>query len=66
MEINELLNYQWSSMMPEFTILLTAVTLSLLDLFMPKNRDRAILVWFALAGIAMAIVFLIFQLDDGV
>ncbi len=66
MEINELLNYQWSSMMPEFTILLTAVALSLLDLFMPKNRDRAILVWFALAGIAMAIVFLIFQLDDGV
>lgn len=66
MEINELLNYQWSSMMPEFTILLTAVALSLLDLFMPKNRDRAILIWFALAGIALAIVFLIFQLDDGV
>lgn len=53
-------------MMPEFTILLTAVVLSLLDLFMPKKRDRAILIWFALAGIAMAIVFLIFQLDDGV
>ncbi|MCA0170472.1 NADH-quinone oxidoreductase subunit NuoN [Bacillus sp. RAR_GA_16] len=66
MEINQLLDYQWSSMMPEFTILLTAVVLSLLDLFMPKKRDRAILIWFALAGIAMAIVFLIFQLDDGV
>ncbi|WP_226654556.1 NADH-quinone oxidoreductase subunit NuoN [Pseudalkalibacillus hwajinpoensis] len=66
MEINHLLDYQWSSMMPEFTILLTAVALSLVDLFMPKKRDRAILIWFSLAGIALAIIFLIFQLDGGV
>ncbi|MGG1687011.1 NADH-quinone oxidoreductase subunit NuoN [Pseudalkalibacillus sp. NRS-1564] len=66
MDIDTLLAYQWSSMMPEFTILVTAVALSLIDLFMDKKRDRSILVWLAIVGIALAIVFLIFQFDNGV
>ncbi|MGA9287267.1 MAG: NADH-quinone oxidoreductase subunit NuoN [Anaerobacillus sp.] len=64
MDIHTLLQYEWSSMMPEFIILLTAVALSLIDLFLDKKRDRSLLVWLALAGIALAIVFLALQFDD--
>ncbi|MDP4551575.1 NADH-quinone oxidoreductase subunit NuoN [Alkalihalobacillus macyae] len=66
MDMETLLQYEWNSMWPEFTILLTAVALSLIDLFMNKKKDRSLLIWLALAGIAVAIVCLVLQFDDGV
>ncbi|WP_347548419.1 NADH-quinone oxidoreductase subunit NuoN [Pseudalkalibacillus hwajinpoensis] len=66
MNMDTLLQYQWGSMMPEFTILLTAIALSLLDLFMKRERDRTLLAWLSLAGIGTAIVCLVLQFDNGV
>jgi NADH-quinone oxidoreductase subunit N len=58
MSLDQLLEFKWSIMTPEFIILGVATLLSLLDLFMPKSMDRKILGWIAVAGVAAATVSL--------
>jgi NADH-quinone oxidoreductase subunit N len=56
MDLQTLLEFNWSAMTPEFIILGVAVLLTLLDLFMPSKLDRRILGWLGIAGIFAAIV----------
>jgi NADH-quinone oxidoreductase subunit N len=44
---------------PELAILITAVLLSLIDLFMPRNVSRTVLAWLSLAGIAVSALFVV-------
>ncbi|MFS0862951.1 NADH-quinone oxidoreductase subunit NuoN [Fredinandcohnia sp. 179-A 10B2 NHS] len=57
MDIDTLLSYEWGVMAPEFIILGVATLLSLLDLFMGKDKDRKPLAWVGIAGIIAAIAF---------
>ncbi|MCA0989015.1 NADH-quinone oxidoreductase subunit NuoN [Guptibacillus algicola] len=66
MDMSTLMQFNWGSMMPEFIILITAVALSLIDLFMNKKKDRTMLVWIALTGVGLALIFLFLQFDNGV
>jgi NADH-quinone oxidoreductase subunit N len=66
MELEQLLEFKWSIMTPEFIILGVATLLSLLDLFMPKHMDRKILGWIAVAGVAAATVSLAGLIDEPV
>jgi NADH-quinone oxidoreductase subunit N len=59
MDLETLLQYKWGIMTPEFVVLGVATILSLIDLFMPKGRDRRSLGWFAFAGVVVAILSLI-------
>jgi NADH-quinone oxidoreductase subunit N len=59
MEMETLLKYEWGVMMPEFIILGVATILSLIDLFMPKDRNRRPLALFALTGVFVAFVSLL-------
>lgn len=45
---------------PELTIVITAVILSLLDLFMPKQISRTILAWLSIIGIAISTLFVVY------
>ncbi|WP_126428834.1 NADH-quinone oxidoreductase subunit NuoN [Brevibacillus marinus] len=54
MEVKDIFSYDWSYLLPEFIILGLATLLSLLDLFMGKQANRAILGWLALAGVVVA------------
>ncbi|OEH93329.1 NADH-quinone oxidoreductase subunit NuoN [Bacillus solimangrovi] len=66
MDLETLLSYQWGAMAPEFVILGVATLLSLLDLFMSKDKDRKKLAWVGLGGIIIALIFLLGQLNDPV
>jgi NADH-quinone oxidoreductase subunit N len=66
MSLEQLLEFKWSIMTPEFIILGVATILSLLDLFMPKKMDRKILGWIGVAGIAAATVSLAGLIDEPV
>lgn len=66
MDLETLLSYPWSAMAPEFTILIVATLLSLLDLFMKKKTDRNILGWIAIGGVAVALIFLTRQIGGDV
>jgi NADH-quinone oxidoreductase subunit N len=44
---------------PELTLVITAVILSLVDLFMPRSASRTILGWLALSGLAVSAAFVI-------
>ncbi|CAG9606658.1 NADH-quinone oxidoreductase subunit NuoN [Pseudoneobacillus rhizosphaerae] len=66
MELEQLLDFKWSIMTPEFIILGVATLLSILDLFMPKSMDRKILGWIGVAGIAAATVSLAGFIDEPV
>ncbi|UOE93926.1 NADH-quinone oxidoreductase subunit NuoN [Alkalihalobacillus sp. LMS39] len=66
MDLETLLSYPWQIMAPEFTILIVATLLSLLDLFLKDKVDRRYLAWFGLAGILIALFFLINQLGEPV
>lgn len=59
MDFETLLSYEWGVMMPEFIILGVAVALSLIDLFMPENRNRQLLGLFAFVGVAVSFVSLL-------
>ncbi|MGG3999156.1 NADH-quinone oxidoreductase subunit NuoN [Anoxybacillus kestanbolensis] len=59
MDFETLLSYQWGVMMPEFIILGVAVALSLIDLFMPEDRNRRLLGLFAFVGVAVSFVSLL-------
>lgn len=54
-----LAQYDWSVMVPEFTILGVATLLSLLDLVMGRKSDRRILAWIGLIGIIVAGYFVV-------
>lgn len=64
MDLETLLSFPWGIMAPEFTIVITATILSLIDLFMAKKADRKPLVWLAIAGIVIALMFLFGQMDQ--
>ncbi|WP_077619888.1 NADH-quinone oxidoreductase subunit NuoN [Bacillus sinesaloumensis] len=57
MDIETLLSFNWGVMAPEFIILGVATLLSLLDLFMGKDKDRRLLGWIGIVGILIAIGF---------
>ncbi|RAK20425.1 NADH dehydrogenase subunit N [Anoxybacillus vitaminiphilus] len=59
MDLKTLLQYEWGIMTPEFTILGVATILSLIDLFMPDEKDRRLLGWFAFAGVIVALISLV-------
>jgi NADH-quinone oxidoreductase subunit N len=44
---------------PELTLVIFAVVLSLVDLFMPKTANRAVLGWLSLAGLVLSAGFVI-------
>ena len=58
MSLEELQSFNWSIMTPEFIIVGVAALLTLLDLFMPKNKDRRILGWIAFAAVIAAMISL--------
>ncbi|WP_078556108.1 NADH-quinone oxidoreductase subunit NuoN [Bacillus alkalicellulosilyticus] len=66
MDLETLLSFPWGIMAPEFTILIVATVLSLLDLFLKEKIDRKLLGWLALGGILVALVFLVRQLGSPV
>ena len=66
MDIETLLSFDWGVMMPEFIILGVATFMTLLDLFMPKGKNRKILGWIGFVGILLAIVSLLGLLDRDV
>lgn len=54
------MNMDWndlSKMAPELTIFLTAVALSLMDLFLPRTFNRRMLAWWAVLGVGIAFLF---------
>ena len=59
MDMDTLLSFNWSLMMPEFIILAAAVLLSILDLVMPKEVGRRILGWFAFVSVLLALVMVV-------
>ncbi|WHY72193.1 NADH-quinone oxidoreductase subunit NuoN [Fictibacillus enclensis] len=61
MDLQTLTSMNWGIMAPEFTVLGTALLLSLLDLFMPRQKSRRILGILSAAGIVLASVFLFLQ-----
>jgi NADH-quinone oxidoreductase subunit N len=63
MNLETLLSYEWSVMAPEFIILGVATLLSIIDLFMGKDKDRKPLAWLGIAGIVLAIFSLVGLLD---
>ncbi|MGG5255170.1 NADH-quinone oxidoreductase subunit NuoN [Neobacillus sp. SM06] len=66
MDIATLLSFKWNIMAPEFIILIIATVIMLIDMFMPKNRDRRILGWVAIAAVLAAMVSLAGLVNTGV
>ncbi|MGM7703051.1 NADH-quinone oxidoreductase subunit NuoN [Pseudalkalibacillus sp. Hm43] len=64
MTLEKLLSYDWGIMAPEFTILIVATLLSLIDLFMPAKASRKPLALLGLLGVVVAIVFAVFQIGE--
>ncbi|MBH0164380.1 NADH-quinone oxidoreductase subunit NuoN [Fictibacillus sp. 7GRE50] len=63
MDLDTLLSFRWSVMLPEFIILGVATLLSVIDLFMKKESSRKPLAWLAGAGILAALITIFMQLD---
>lgn len=61
-----LAQYDWSVMAPEFTILIIATLVSVIDLFAPKNMDRRFLAWFGILGSLLAGWFVMQNVGMGV
>jgi NADH-quinone oxidoreductase subunit N len=62
MDLETVLSYPWSIMAPEFTILIVATLLSIIDLFMKDKTNRNILGWLAFAGVIVALFFTVRQI----
>jgi len=58
MDLDQLLQYQWNAMLPEFIILGVAVLLSVLDLFWKKQKP-SVIGWLGFIGIIAATISLI-------
>jgi NADH-quinone oxidoreductase subunit N len=52
-----------ATLAPELTLIITAILLSLIDLFLPKETKRHSLAFMALVGIAISIVFVVRSLN---
>ncbi|MFD0695514.1 NADH-quinone oxidoreductase subunit N [Paenibacillus sp. GCM10027628] len=52
-----------SHLLPELSLIATAIILSLLDLIMPGRTNRAIIGWLSLVGIIISAVFVVLQLN---
>ncbi|MFC5451422.1 NADH-quinone oxidoreductase subunit N [Paenibacillus aestuarii] len=50
-------------LLPELTLVVTAIVLSLLDLLMPRRVDRSLIGWLSLIGLAVSAMFVVFQLN---
>lgn len=59
MDVQDIFTYNWSYLLPEFIILGFATALSLLDTFMGKRINRALIGWLAVAGVVVAAVFVV-------
>lgn len=58
MDWQTLISYDWGKTAPEMTIFITAVVISLLDLFLPRRLERSrMLSWLGLAGVILALIF---------
>lgn len=57
--MENILDWPWGLMAPEFTILATATLLSLIDLFMPRQANRSFLPYLGMIGIAVAGFFVV-------
>jgi NADH-quinone oxidoreductase subunit N len=66
MDLETLTSFKWGIMAPEFIILGVATLLSLLDLFMGKERDRKPLAWIGIGGIIIAIGFTVSMIGNDV
>ncbi|MCC3356215.1 NADH-quinone oxidoreductase subunit NuoN [Bacillus sp. REN16] len=66
MDTETLLSFEWGAMAPEFIILGVATLLSLLDLFLGKDKDRRLLGWIGIAGILVAIGFTVSLIGNDV
>jgi len=66
MDTETLLSFDWGVMAPEFIILGVATLLSLLDLFMGKDKDRRPLGWIGIVGILVAIGFTVSLIGNDV
>lgn len=66
MDLETFLSYQWGAMLPEFIILGVATLLSLIDLFMGKDKDRKPLAWIGIGGIVLAIISLVGMIGNDV
>nr|WP_157338049.1 NADH-quinone oxidoreductase subunit N [Paenibacillus lutrae] len=50
-------------LLPEITLVVTAVLLTVIDLLLPKKIDRRLIGWLSLAGIAVSTGFVIMQMN---
>ncbi|HEX6922216.1 MAG TPA: NADH-quinone oxidoreductase subunit NuoN [Bacillales bacterium] len=66
MDLETIRSFHWGIMAPEFTIFITAVVLSLMDLFFGRNFNRRLFAWWGLAGVAAAFVFCITEIGSPV
>ncbi|MFS0821365.1 NADH-quinone oxidoreductase subunit NuoN [Bacillus sp. 1P02SD] len=66
MDTETLLSFEWGVMAPEFIILGVATLLSLVDLFMGKDKDRRPLGWIGIIGILVAIGFTVSLIGNDV
>ncbi|SDW41987.1 NADH dehydrogenase subunit N [Marininema mesophilum] len=55
--MNTLIDYDWTVMAPELTIVVMAAFLSVIDLFLHPNKDRRLFMWPTLIGIVGAMCF---------
>ncbi|MGD9677934.1 MAG: NADH-quinone oxidoreductase subunit N [Vulcanibacillus sp.] len=60
-----LLELNWALLAPEFTIVIFATVITIVDLFMPNKTDRRILGWAGFVGIIIAIYFTLQQMNLG-
>ncbi len=60
-----LLELNWGLLAPEFTILIFATVITLVDLFMPSKFNRKTLGWASIIGIFIALYFTVEQINLG-
>lgn len=58
-----LLDYDWTVLAPELTILIAAVVMSVMDLLMKDQTDRRILAWVGMLGVIVAGAFIVNYMD---
>ena len=58
-----LLDYDWTVLAPELTILIAATLMSVVDLAMGGKADRRFVAWIGIAGVAVAGLFVINYMD---
>lgn len=64
MEIEKfLLDYDWTVLAPELTILIAATLMSVIDLAMGGKADRRFVAWIGMAGVVVAGLFVINYMD---